>query len=334
MTEAEVLQSAMTTKETTNSQNIDLQPFFLRNVLGARLRAENPGKIPILLYWHPNIDHCASVCKINGLAATQSKVSIMGRIKSALGVGGITPANEAAAAKLLVSSTETLHYIEEHHIKTLQKNIISHIEKLFQSNWFKNWEERRLEITEKLPKWDAHDLQTVIAFYILSGDNSIVLHSYSRCDRIDASHRGDDGLLRLFISFEFRRGLRDKMIEQQRNINYVIKVDQQKKVEEQKRIEEQRKEEQRKEEQEEMWEYDKEDVARTEVIEVEQNDASILQRAGGSIVNGVQATGGLVVGGASMIVGGAWTGVNMVGSVASGSADTLTNLFRREPLKK
>lgn len=335
MSEAEVLQSAMIGKVKQSSDNIDLQPFFLRNVLGARLRAENPGKIPILLYWHPNVDKCASICKIKGVdaAGLAAKTSIISRIRNALGVGDArTLTNELAVAKLLVPKTETLQYIADSQYKILKKSAQQNIHELYQSNLEENWAERRKEIVEKLPSWDNdHDSQIVVAFYIPSGEQSNALHLYSKCDQLDAYHHGDDGLLRLFISFEFRRALRDRLMEQQRHFNFLndCQLRQQRIAEQRRREEEEEKNkkeeaERQKELDDETWEYDQEDTS------------TMLQRAGGTFVNGVQATGGLVVGGASMVVGGAsaiggvaWTGVSMAGSVASGSAGTLASLFKR-----
>ncbi len=330
-TDAEVLLNAMQVKK--SNQNIDTQPFFLRNVLGTRLRAENPGKIPVLLYWHPSIDSCASICRINGidLGQTNRSTSIIEKIKGAF--GQITPTNDVAVSKLLVTNTETLHYVAEHQLKSIQKNAIEHIQKLYQSSWESNWAKRRKEVEEKLPKWDAHDLQMVVAFYIPNAENVVLLNAYSKIMQIDTNHRGDDGLLRLYVSIEFQRGLRDMLIEQQRRLNFLSdqharyllvesqrkakierelkEVEEQKEKEERERLMEEQKqailEKKRKDEDEEekdQWIYDQDD------------NSSMLQKAGGLVVNSASS----LVGGATTLVGG---GATMAVSGATFAATTI-----------
>jgi len=327
--DAEVLCEAMLKKPDIQSTNVDTQPFFLRSVLGHRLRAENVGKIPMLLYWHPNVDQCASTCAIPGIESKQvTRTSILDRIKTVFGVSSQPLNNEVAVAKILVSNTEPLQYIGENTLKSLLKQASIHVQRLFQLDFEKTWDERRKEINVKLPSWDVHDCQTVVAFHIPNGESSLLLNSSIKCDRVDANHHGDDGLLRLYISLEFRRALRDKLIEQQRYFNFINDQKVRLRQIEQQRLEaaeEEQREKQRIDEEKkalvnedinDRWQYD-------------QDDATLLQRAGGAIGGTIATTGGLVVGGASLVVGAAWSGASLAGSVATGSATSVVNIFRR-----
>ena len=350
MSEAEALKNVMTTQESVCSrQNIDLQPFYLRNVLGTRLRAENRGRIPLLLYWHPNIDDCASVCKIETIGpSTNNQSSIIGRIKLALGVAESLPKNESAVCKLLASKSDTLEHLALNCMKNLKKLVALHIDRVFKSQWGQNWQQRHEEIQKKLPQWDAHDCQTVVAFYIPSGEHSLVVHPLSKWENVDANYHGDDNFLRLYISFEFRRALRDRMIEQQRAAKQAVwqaQFEMQRKIslERQARqaqeeraaaieaaaaaaAEEEKVKEETKmlKEDDDIWDYEQE------------NSSTMLRRAGDSLANGAQSTGDLVVGGASIIVSGASVVVNSASNlgrqsinVASQGVGTLTSIFRR-----
>lgn len=355
MTEAEQLQKIMQVEKSQNRENIDLQPFYLRNVLGTRLRAENAGRIPVLLYWHPNMDQCASVCKIDTIdPLTSGRSSIIGRIKCALGVADSVPKSDSAACKFLVSKNDTLEQVASNCMKNLQKLVFIHIEKLFNSQWYENWQQRHDEIQKKLPKWDAHDRQTVIAFFIPSGEHSLVVHPSSKWESIDKNYHGDDNLLRLYISFEFRRALRDRMIEQQRAAKQAMWQTQ---FEMQRKMALERQLAAQAEDKEAKAEAAAAAAARTEaaqknntteneeaseknnddVWEYEQDVSStMLKRAGSSIVSGAQSTGDFVVGGASFVVGGASAVVNSASQlgyasvgIASQSVGTLTSIFRR-----
>lgn len=212
--------------------DIDIATFYVRHMLGCRLRNENFGKIPVLLYWHPDIDRCASVCGIPVVCAAATSptesLSVFTRLRQSLWWGGgssgsaTTLNSEPSILKLLVPAVQSLEYI----FKNTKQKILDCAEQVLQLKhktcFATVWSEREKLLEEKCTNWDAHDRQMVMGFFVTRGSTPFAVNSNWRTDRIDAQFGGDDGLLRIFISIEFRRAYRDKLIQQQRQVNRLV----------------------------------------------------------------------------------------------------------------
>jgi acetoin utilization deacetylase AcuC-like enzyme len=169
-------------------------------------------------------------------------------------------------------------------------------------------------------------------------------------ERIDAQYNGDDCLLRLFISIEFRRALRDRLIAQQRENNRLAaaaSIRQQQRVREERdrrehdereRVEREKAERERVErekverervEQEmasvvgkEEWQWELKDTSSAN----EANEAAgFLQRATNNVVDGTVATAQTIVGGTLATIGGAARATSAGGRVVSNAVGTLVS---------
>jgi hypothetical protein len=224
-----------------NTVDIDTQPFHIRLTLGQRLRAENRGKIPLMLYWHPNLDRCASVCGVplplreegmpttassgngNGSAGASSS-SLLTRVKESLfGKDASLPSTLTAPAvvKLLVPGAKSLQHVFLNAAVRAQLLTLAseHVTRLHAISFNKCWHEREKHLESQCATWDAHDRQMVLAFYTTRSVVPMAVNTHQIVEQIDAQHAGDDGLLRMFISLEFRRAFRDRLIAQTRQLH-------------------------------------------------------------------------------------------------------------------
>lgn len=264
--------------------DIDLTSFYMRRMLGFRLRNENIGKIPVLLYWHPNIDECASICGIPvPNYQTPQSTTLFQKIKQSFATKSatnMTSDHDKAIFKVLTPSLQTLEYI---FVNTRQK-ILDSANEVTQRQYGKEfstvWDERERLLVEKCPTWDAHDRQMVMGFYVVRDATPLAINASWRTDRIDMQYVGDDGLLRLFISIEFRRAYRDKLMQQQREMNIMMEKKARDVQFETKRLEQQESEKKTVEptmDVEGKWEWEETNET--------QSSSNFLQRAGSNVVS-------------------------------------------------
>ena len=349
-----------------HATNIDAQQFYIRRQLGCRLRAENRGKVPVLLYWHPNLDRCASVCGVPFLAssdpaaaavvagASPPTVSFFEQMRVALFGGGAASLSAAttltdeqqqqllgdpAIVKLIVPATQPLEYIfsNARARASLLKLAADYVLRVHHSDFKENWSAREQRVIAECPTWDAHDRQMVLAFYVTRSSVPTAIHLAWPIERIDAQYNGDDCLLRLFISIEFRRALRDRLIAQQRENNRLAaaaSIRQQQRAreerdrrehDEQERVEREKVERERVEREmarvvgKEEWQWELKDTSSANEA------AGFLQRATNNVVDGTVATAQTIVGGTLATIGGAARATSAGGRMVSNAVGTLVS---------
>lgn len=189
--------------------NVDRYNFYERQTLGNRLRAKYPNRLPVLLYWHNQIDRAGSVF---GLPSNlKDKKSFFEIAKETIMGSSELTQSIAATQKLLVPKDVTLRYLVLHARQKLVRGAKSFLKCQFNTDFEAVWNERQRKLVQAYPEWAETHGDIVPVFYNSRTKTPTELPCDVSMTEIDDKMRGDDHIIRLFVSFEFRKLHEDRI---------------------------------------------------------------------------------------------------------------------------
>jgi len=199
--------------------DVDKQSFISRCLLAQKIKQESPSTLPILLYRHPAANECCSVDsfvtptdengKLKGFAAKASSLlnAMRRRVFGNSTAEDLrTEEDQRTMFKILAARSETLAQLCEKSrlYKTLSQRAK---ERAWRDNidYDQVWKDRHAHMLNVDPlTTPPYDWSPKVVLYV-SQPHVIPLHNEWTVEQVYKKFHGDDGFLRLYVSFEARR---------------------------------------------------------------------------------------------------------------------------------